>query len=214
LQHSADACLLADVADILPGTSIPGRIDDLPSGPVHLILPRHAGEDGQPIRYGSIPASDRVLVELERQPPAERWLRSGDILFMSRGMNNRACQLLDLPDGEPVATPIIFHVIRVKPDRILPSYLTWLLNQTSVQATIAQNIRTSSVSTPMVPREDFGKMPIPVPDLNRQRLLAELADLMLREQGLRRRLSALTDQAFQGLGARILGSLTSEGFIP
>jgi hypothetical protein len=200
---------LGEVAEILPGTTIPGRIDDLPPGPYHLILPRHASEDGQPICYSQIPAEERSVVDLERQPPAKRHLQVGDILFMSRGTKNRACVMADLPGDGPAVAPIVFHVLRPMQDRVLPGYLAWVLNQDRTQATIAREIRTSSVATPMVPRKDFEKLSIPIPDLERQRQIADLADLMLREQSLRRRLAELTEKRNLGLGSQLLNQLTN-----
>lgn len=205
---------LADIASILAGTTIPGRIDALTPGCYHLILPRHASEDGQPIDYQAIPYDQRSAVTLERQPSTKRHLQVGDILFMSRGTKNRACVIASLPEGEPAVAPIVFHVLRPDQRRVIPTYLAWVINQVSTQECIARDIRTSSVSTPMVPREDFGKLLIPLPDLDRQRSLAELADLMHREQALRQRLASLTDQAHQGLGARILSSMTSPRITP
>ncbi len=199
---------LSEIADILPGTTIPGRIDNLPPGPYHILMPRHASEDGQPIKYSDIPLDERSQVMLDRVPSPQRHLCCGDLLFMSRGIKNRSCVIEELPEDGPAVAPIVFHVIRPKQDRIIPGYLAWVLNQSRTQNTIAREIRTSSVSTPMVPRKDFEKLLLPVPSRERQQQLTELSLLMLRELRLQHRLAELTEQRNGGLGAKLLQQLT------
>lgn len=139
-------------------------------------------------------------------PPQDRRLHPGDVLLVSRGEKNRACLVLNPPpDGMGIASNV-FLVLRPDPGRVVPAYLAWLLNQAPIQDVIRRDVRTSSVSTPMVRSGDLAKLRVPVPDLAQQQRIADLAGLMQRETVLRHRLAELSEQRNRLVGAHILTS--------
>lgn len=179
----AQVITLGDLATIVPGTSIPGKIVHDPQGRCHLILPRHVDADGAPIHYQQIPEADRVRMTIS--VPKGRYLQLGDILFMARGESNRAAVIASLPD-EPCTAPNVFLVLRPQ-KQVHPAYLAWALNQQPMQNAIRQ-IRTAHVATPMVKSEAFASLTCALPDRDQQQHMAALGDLMLREQQIQRRL--------------------------
>lgn len=192
---------LRELADIFPGTSVPGKIAHNPHGRFHLILPRHVDEDGSAVHYDQIKPAERVNMDVKVS--ADRLLRIGDVLFMSRGERNRAAVIIGLP-AEPTITSSVFYVLRPLPS-VKPTFLAWALNQRPMQDAIRQ-IRTASVATPLVPRDAFSSLPLPLPDLERQGRIAALGDLLLQEQRLQNRLASAVTERNRLIGAQLLTS--------
>lgn len=189
---------LAEVAEISPGFSIPGAIQHDPSGKYQLILPRHLDGGGRPFVF----EEERHAMRMALPERADAYLvRSGDVLFVSRGERNRAVAVHACPDKTVV--PTTFFVLRPR-DSVDPDYLAWYLNQVPAQAAIGQ-IRTGA-GTPMVQRADFGEISIALPPLARQRRIAHLGALMLAEQELVDRLAAAMARRSRVIGRRLIES--------
>ena len=71
-------------------------------------------------------------------------------------------------------------------DPILPGYLAWYLNQPHAQAYI-EALR-SGVSVQMLRRDALGSLEIPVPPVDMQKKVAEIALLAVEEEQLTRAL--------------------------
>lgn len=203
----ATVCPLSAVAEIFPGISIAGKIAHEVDGPFHLILPRHVSDDGEAIRYSAIASEDHVRMAIPRVAPA-RILRPGDIVFMARGERNRAALIIELPADGPAIAPGVFLVIRPDPARVVPAYLSWVLNQAPMQDLIRRQVRTASVTTPMVPRDAFAALPLELPPLARQQQIAELGNLLRQELRLQQRLHTLTTLRHQLIARQLLATPT------
>ena len=83
---------------------------------------------------------------------------------MSRGSNNYAVLLEEFP--RPAIAPLTFFILKPKPI-VNPVYLTWCLNQETVKAKLNE-IRTGA-GTPMIPRQEFSEIIIPLPPLDVQK---------------------------------------------
>ncbi len=189
---------IRDCAEVLPGFSSKSAIIDEPGGSVQVITAQHLTK-GAPYSY--LPGH-----RLRIAPPraSERYmLRPGDILFMSRGVNNYAVLLEQLPTL--AIAPLSFYILKPKAG-VLPAYLSWCLNQEPVKARI-NSIRTGA-ATPLVPRDAFADIMIPLPAMNIQERIAELFYLQAREGALLRRLEEETDRMHRMTGLRILSQLT------
>jgi hypothetical protein len=186
-----------DCAEVLPGFSAKSAIVDEPGGTVQVIMAQHLAK-GKPYRYRH---DHRLLIN----PPSgsERYfLKRGDILFMSRGPKNYAVLLEDVP--QPAIAPLTFFIIKAK-SNVIPAYLAWCLNQEAVRAQLSE-IRTGA-GTPMIPRQEFGEITIPVPPLATQRRIADLADLQSRETSLLRQLAEETERLQRLTGLQLLTCL-------
>src|SRR5262245_22540852 len=136
---------LHECVEVLPGFSIAGRLLHDPNGTHQVVITRHL-TDGEPYGYDT---SHKLRI-VPRRDTAPYEVRRGDVLFMSRGMQNRAWVVAEVPD--PTIAPVSFYILR--PSDILDGrYLAWYLNQAPAQGAIGQ-LRTGA-GTPLVQRDAF-----------------------------------------------------------
>ena len=110
----------------------------------------------------------------------ERYLlKKGDLLFAGKG-TTYLCKVFDL--DIPAIASTTLYIIRLTSKDILPEYLCWYLNQPSVMAMIkAQQVGTG---TPLIHKQVVEDFEIPVPDLETQQRIVELAKLQVKEKEL------------------------------
>ena len=113
-------------------------------------------------------------------PKLERhFLQKGDLLFAGKG-TTYLCKVFDL--DIPAIASTTLYIIRLVSKDILPDYLCWYLNQPSVMAVMkAQQVGTG---TPLIHKQVVENFEIPVPEINTQRQIVELAKLQTREKEL------------------------------
>ena len=189
---------LGDCAVVLPGFSVRGKMEHDPDGTYQLVLSRHL-TDGAAYVYE--PAHELRIDAGDRDATKYRF-GAGDVLFMSRGVQNRAWVIEEVLD--PTIPPVSFYILRPL-EGLDGRYLAWYLNQTPAQAAIEQ-IRTGA-GTPIVQRRAFENMEIVVPPVARQREIAEFAELLARERDLRNRLAQATDRSHRMIGQKLIESL-------
>src|ERR1043166_2087053 len=130
-RHSAvDRLPLGQCADVLPGFSIAGRLQHDPKGTHQVVITRHLA-DGVPYSYDA----RHELRIVPRRDTAPYEVRRGDVLFMSRGTQNRAWVVAEVPDS--TIAPVSFYILRPG-DRLDGGYLAWYLNQAPAQGAIGQ----------------------------------------------------------------------------
>ena len=110
----------------------------------------------------------------------ERYLLAkGDLLFAGKG-TTYLCKVFDL--DIPAIASTTLYIIRLTSKDILPDYLCWYLNQPSVMAMMkAQQVGTG---TPLIHKQVVEDFEIPVPNLETQQRIVELAKLQVREKEL------------------------------
>lgn len=193
---------LADVVQIAPGYSIPGAIQHDPSGRYQLIIPRHLDVGGRPFVFDEERHAQRMT--LPDRAGAYR-VQVGDVLFVARGDRNRAVAVHSCPE-DCIATASLY-VLRHRPE-VDPDYLAWFLNHEPAQMAINQ-ARTGA-GTPLVQRTALAELPIALPGMARQKRIASLGALLLREQDLLGRLSNALARRNRVLGRRLIKSPASE----
>ena len=111
---------------------------------------------------------------------SERYLLSkGDLLFAGKG-TTYLCKVFDL--DIPAVASTTLYIIRLTSKKILPDYLCWYLNQPSVMAVMkTQQVGTG---TPLIHKQVVEDFEIPVPDIDTQRQIVELAKLQTKEKEL------------------------------
>ena len=113
-------------------------------------------------------------------PKNERYLLAkGDLLFAGKG-TTYLCKVFDL--DIPAIASTTLYIIRLTSKEVLPDYLCWYLNQPSVMAMMkAQQVGTG---TPLIHKQVVEDFEVPVPDIDTQRQIVELAKLQTREKEL------------------------------
>lgn len=189
---------IKDCAEVLPGFSAKTAIVGDPGGTVQVITGQHLSKD-EPYRYQS---NHKLLIN-PAKGSEKYFVKPGDILFMSRGPKNYAVLIADVP--QPAIAPLTFFIIKAK-QNVLPDYLAWYLNQEPARVQLNE-IRTGA-GTPMIPRQEFCDMTIPLPSLAVQKRISELSHLQSRETSLLKQLAEETERLQRLTGQQLLSGLT------
>lgn len=123
---------------------------------------------------------EKTASKVTLSPKNERYLLAkDDLLFAGKG-TTYLCKVFDL--DIPAIASTTLYIIRLASKDILPDYLCWYLNQPSVMAVMkAQQVGTS---TPLIHKQVVEDFEVPVPDIDTQRQIVELAKLQTREKEL------------------------------
>lgn len=165
--------ILKKLAAVNSGHSFPKRLEHKRSGSVAVLQMKDIPfslqmKSADPIRLHSEDINPHYL------------LNYNDIIFRARGSNN-TCSILKADFGASVAVATL-TTIRVRSELLLPDYLAWWINQKSAQNHFNRHARGTSVR--MITRETLETLELPLPPLEVQERIIELALLGEREQYL------------------------------
>lgn len=133
----------------------------------------------------------------------EYFVRSGDVLFVSRGVNKQAVAATEEMEEAIVGSQIFL----VRPnDGVLPEYLAWYINQPPAQQYIEENSVGSNVR--IISREALYKMAVVVPPLETQRKIVEVNRLVQKERQL---VDAISEKRRRLVEATLLKSIQGKG---
>ena len=123
---------------------------------------------------------EKTASKVTLSPKNERYLLAkGDLLFAGKG-TTYLCKVFDL--NIPAIASTTLYIIRLTSKGILPDYLCWYLNQPNVMAMMkTQQVGTG---TPLIHKQVVEDFEIPVPDLETQQSIVELARLQAKEKEL------------------------------
>ena len=165
---------LGSLAWIRAGYQSRSKIEESPSGTHALIQLRDFSDDRQKLN-----AEKAAWIEPGAINP-EQILQKGDVLFLAKGAKNFAFVPSDLPSPSLVAS--YFFIVR--PDqRVLPSYLAWFLNLESTKKHFSR-LSGYSAHMPVVRRDVLERTKLPLPDIETQRKIVELDDLIQKQDKL------------------------------
>jgi len=193
---------IEDCADVRPGFSAKSAIENDPKGTLQVITAQHIAK-GEVYRYNK----DHSLLIIPPKFYEKYLVTAGDILFMSRGINNHAALIESVPD--PTIAPLSFFIMRPR-QNVLSEYLVWYLNQDMMKGKL--NEIRSGAGTPMISSREFRDLSIPLPPLATQKKIAGLWRLQMHEKQLLQQLANETDRLNQAIGrALFLNSNHSKG---
>ena len=136
---------------------------------------------------GTLRTHDLVSIEPNERVNEELWLRPGDVLFPNRGTRTTALAFqLDQP--RTIVGPQFF-IIRPDRQQVLPEYLAWYLR--SAEAAAHFESRRKGTYVQIIQRRDLADIAVPLPPLERQHQIVEIAKLALQERELTDRLQHL-----------------------
>lgn len=168
---------LIDVCEIHAGYSFRGKVEHVENGGLAVVQMKDLEQD-----YTKI--GDNLTQVATAGIKEKYFLTKGDVLLAAKGANNKAV-LFDL-DISPVVASSVFFVLRVDKSKLDPAYLFWFLNHSDTQNKIKANL--AGTYTLNLSRKSVEDIQIPLPDLNRQKQIAHLAELQQREYWLSRQL--------------------------
>lgn len=170
--------LLADVARVSSGLTVRERLG-VSSGGI-LAIQMADLSAGRGLDY---PKMARIL------RPHPRYLVSrGDVLLRSRG-NVTTAWAVPEDLAEPAVAILPLFIIRSSTSTAIydPDFLAWWLNQPGAQTHLRRAAQGQSIQ--MVSKTALESVPLQLPPLAQQRLIAAAADLATREEQLMHRLA-------------------------
>ena len=108
-------------------------------------------------------------------------LQEGDVLFAAKGTKNFAA-IYEFKN-KPAVASTSFFVIRPKDKKVLSKYLAWFLNQTHTQRILKDKARGTAI--PSITKNVLEDLEIPIPSIEKQKIIIELASLVMKEFELR-----------------------------
>lgn len=112
---------------------------------------------------------------------AGRSLKTGDVLFLSKGTRNFGYFVETIPENTIPAGH--FFTLSITDDRVLPQFLAWSLNQEPALRHFART-GTASTAVQVVNRQALATCPISIPPLESQRMILEMHHLSLQRERL------------------------------
>ena len=171
---------LKKIAKIQSGYISRGKIDSREDGTCLLLQAKDV--DGDRLSY----RTDALVRFLPRLSGKDRFLKTGDILFMARGARNFSVLIDELPNS--VLAAACFFVVQAANSEILPEYLCWYLNQAPVEQYL-KRFSGRSVHMPVVRRAVLETIEIPLPPLEVQKQVSALSKLLVKERDLYRKMA-------------------------
>lgn len=178
---------LQDIATINSGHTIRGRVDNDPLGDCAVIQMRDLDVEKHQLKD----TSHRIK---KQEVPQSQLLKSGDIIFLSKGANNYA--FVYRKQYAAVATSV-FLVVRPNQERVSPEYLQWYLNQNATQIELQGKKEHSTVTN--ITKKTLEEIIIKVPSIQTQKKLVNLYQLWEVEKEKTQKLIAMKDRYYNNL---------------
>ena len=188
---------LEEIANIQVGYQARSRIKEEKTG-THKLIQGRDFKTPYHLRYNNImsfiPDINPELYEVKK----------GDILFLARGMEHFAYNIRE--DLSNTLAAGSFYIIRLRNGNILPSYLTWWINQNPAQnyfKTYAKSSRISFISI-----KTLSHLEIKIPEIAVQKDIEKIQILWNQEQELTKNLTDLRNRLIKSV---CLKSVNIEG---
>ena len=195
MRNDAKRMILGAIAEVWQGYPFRGAIPEAPTGSVRVIQMKDLTRTG----LRSCDALIATEVEGRKEPD---WLRDQDLLFVARGTSNYAVLVAD-PPPRTVCSPHLY-VLRVKqPERLLPGFLAWQLNQQPSQRYLRQSAEGSHQLS--IRRSVLEQVEIRVPPLEQQRAVIELERTANAERGALQALIHNREAELSAIAEHLLG---------
>lgn len=164
--------MLSDAAIILSGVNPEPATDD---DGCRFLQIRNLGADESDHIIGRRPTAGRAIP-----------IQEGDVLLAARGERASAVQAWASQFGAYVALDI--YLIRPDQTRLDPSYLVAYLMRPATGTVLRKS--TAGASLPRIPKDAIEKLEIPLPPLDRQKLIGGVASCIHSRRELASRLIA------------------------
>jgi len=123
----------------------------------------------------------------------KNYLKIGDILLATKGTDHSAM----LYDGRytPAIASSVFTVLRIRDtNTVMPEYLQWYLNHPATTKKLAAVAIGTSI--PLITRNVIEQLEVPIPSLDKQRMILKAKSLQQQAMHLRSRISRLDETIF------------------
>lgn len=179
---------LKDIATVQMGYSFRSRLENMREGDTAVIQMKDLSEDNI--------VDCRDLVRINMDGVKKHHLAGkGDLIFRSRGSVFTSAILLEEPGNAVVAAPLLR--IRVKKNVVIPEYLNWFISQPEAQSYFAS--RTEGTVQKMISLEALVSLEVFIPNIEKQKQIAELSALSYRESKILKTLACARERYVSAL---------------
>lgn len=179
---------LKDIAKVSSGVTFRSRIEASPKGSVRVVQMRDLGDDN------FVHLNESLYIDYAKPKP-NQLLKSGDVIFRSRGQTNTAALLQEDVQNTVLAAPL-FRV-RADAKKVLPEFLLWWINQPSSQSYLAS--RSEGTMVKMVSIQGLEDLEVSLPALAQQRKIVDVFELFKQEQRLLDEIKERKEKLIQGV---------------
>lgn len=183
---------LSELALVAVGYAFRERLDAYATGDVTVLQMKNIDDSDTLCLVDTAPRIN--LPNLNQR----QCIRKGDLLLRARGQFHTAAEVTADMGRTIVAAPLM--LIRVTSTGLLPAYLRWFINQPQTQSTLTALAAGTHVRS--INKVVLENLQIPVPAIDKQRIIFEIAQLGEREKGL---MAALSERR-----ARVLGDTLAQ----
>lgn len=135
------------------------------------------------------------------EPQPVHYLKKSDVLFLSK-MNPRPVFVESQPEHSNTIASSHFFIIRPTSKEVLPEYLYWFLNQQDTRKYIRSVAAGSSILN--VKKSDLQEIQVPLPSLEVQKKIADLAALSERYKEIQQSLNEKTERLVEHITLKAL----------
>lgn len=186
---------LADIASIRQGHPFRGAITAVPDGPVRVIQLKNLSASGVH------DPNDLLRTRLQPRKMPD-WVQDGDVLLAARGAHPLAVLLCN-PPIDTVCSPHLY-VIRVSdPERVMPAFLAWQLNQQRAQEQLRRHSAGSRQQS--LRKTAVEELVVQLPPLLHQQRITAIARAAQLEKHHCEQMIAARHQEVARYAAHILG---------
>ena len=128
---------------------------------------------------------DKLFVPTKKRKFMEKYLlKKQDLLYLSK-LRPGAFRYTGSVEG--VLPSSHFYILRLKLGIVDPDYLCWVLNQDFMKAQIQTHLKGTTL--PFITKEALKSWTIPLPSMARQKQMAQLLHLRIKEKEIQNRLN-------------------------
>ena len=158
----------------------------LANGEVVYLQSKHFDDQGNLL---AILHPDLLLEDISEK----HMLCAGDVLFAAKGTKNFATVFEN--HNEPSVASTSFFVIRPTDKKLLPQYLSWVLNSPTTQILLkGQAIGTS---IPSISKQVLENFEIAIPSIDKQKAILQITKLRNKEKSLKQKIETLREKQIQ-----------------
>jgi len=165
---------LGEFTTIQMGYTFRDSLAQWPKGNVPVIQMKDISDTGLVI----VSTLNRIQMD---DPNENHLVRSGDVVFRSRGLKMTAALVSEHNENLILSAPLFR--LRVVQSTVLPAYLQWYINQPKAQAYL-QTVAAGSAQM-MISKQNLMEMMVEIPSLDSQKRIVDVAVLLDREVELR-----------------------------
>lgn len=126
----------------------------------------------------------------------KHFLQHGDVLIVAKGAGFLSAVYNEA--YTPAVASTVFLVIRLfDKSQVAPEYLSWYLNQDSTQSLLLSLSRGTSI--PSINKKMLMELDIPVPSMEKQKIIIELSNLKRKENRLKTKINELRNNQLNQL---------------